>query len=62
MDLGAFSWNLMKLVGVVVLVIVIAYAAYRNFAKPKSDVTEEATRRVYEEEEKAHHGESDDVV
>ena len=48
-------------VGALVAVIVaIAALRKRGEAAPMAD-TEAATRRVYEEEEAAHHGESDDV-
>jgi hypothetical protein len=45
-----------------VVAIVVAIAAMRRRADPARDAeTEAGTRRVYEEEEAAHHGESDDV-
>ena len=44
------------------LAVVIAWAALRNRAsRPTVEDSEAATRRVYEEEEREHHGESDDV-
>ena len=63
MDLGGLSWITITVVGVAILAIVMAYAALRNKADaPPSAETEAATRKLYEEEEAAHHGESDDVV
>ncbi len=63
MDLGGLSWFTITVVGVAILGIVMAYAALRNKAdSPPSADTEAATRRLYEEEDAAHHGESDDVV
>ena len=62
MDFGGFNWTLLTIVGAIVLAVVIAWAALRNrTSRPTADKTEEATRQVYEEEERAHHGESDDV-
>ena len=49
-------------VGVIVLGAVIVWAVLRNRgSEPRVEETEEATRRVYEEEEREHHGESDNV-
>ena len=62
MDFAGFNWALMTIVGALVLAVVIAWAAMRNRAsQPRNEDTEAATRRVYEEEEREHHGESDDV-
>ena len=62
MDFGGFNWALMTIVGALVLAAVIAWAAMRNrTSQPRNEDTEAATRRVYEEEEREHHGESDDV-
>jgi hypothetical protein len=42
--------------------VIVAVAALRKRGDPAREAeTEAATRRVYEEEEAAHHGESDDV-
>jgi mannose/fructose/N-acetylgalactosamine-specific phosphotransferase system component IIC len=63
MNIGGFSWMMITVVGVAILAIVLAYAKLRNRADaPPLGPTEAATRRVYEEEEEAHRGESDDVV
>jgi len=62
MDSGGLNWTLMTVVGVIVLGAVIAWAALRNRGSgARVEETEEATRRVYEEEEREHHGESDNV-
>ncbi len=62
MDLAGFNWTLIAIIGAAVLVLVIAYAALRNRTAPGPPVdTEAATRQVYEEEDRAHRGESDDV-
>ena len=62
MDAAGFDWTLMTIVGAAVLAIVIAWAALRNRASRRTEQeSEAATRRVYEEEERAHHGEADDV-
>jgi hypothetical protein len=62
MDFGGFNWALMTIVGVIVLGAVMLWAAMRNrSSRPRVDDTEAATRRVYEEEEREHHGESDNV-
>jgi len=61
MDLAGFSWTLITIVGAIVLALAIAYAALRNKAERKPDNTEAATREVYEEEDRAHRGESDNV-
>ena len=62
MDLGGLSWTMMTIVGVLVLAAVIIWAALRNrSSQPRNEDTEEATRRLYDEEEREHHGESDYV-
>jgi hypothetical protein len=62
MDFAGFNWALMTIVGAIVLAAVMLWAAMRNrSSRPRDEDTEEATRRVYEEEEREHHGESDDV-
>jgi len=62
MDLGGLSWAMITIVGVAILAIVLAYAALRNRSERPTADTEAATRRVYEEEDEAHRGESDNVV
>ena len=62
MDFGGFNWALMTIVGVLVLAGAIIWAALRNrSSRPREEDSEEATRRLYDEEEREHHGESDYV-
>ena len=62
MDLGGFNWTLITIVGAALLAVVIAWAAIRNrSSRARVEDSEEATRRLYEEEEREHHGESDNV-
>jgi hypothetical protein len=62
MDFGGFNWALMTIVGALVLAGVILWASMRNRRPSARDTdTEAATRRVYDEEEREHHGESDNV-
>lgn len=62
MDLGGLGWTTITIAGVAILAIVLAYAALRNRADKTTADTEAATRRVYDEEDEAHRGESDNVV
>lgn len=62
MDFGGFNWSLLIIVGPLVLLGVIAWAVLRNrVSRPKASESEAATHRVYDEEERAHHGEGDNV-
>lgn len=62
MDAGGFNWTLLTIVGPLVLLLVIAWAVLRSRRSNRRGTdTEAATRRVYEEEEREHHGESDNV-
>ena len=62
MDAGGFNWALLNIVGPLVLLLVIAWALLRNRRSRRTDAESEvATRRLYEEEERAHRGESDNV-
>jgi len=61
MDFAGFNWTLITIVGAIVLAAAIAYAALRNKVERKPDNAEQATREVYEKEDRAHRGESDDV-
>ena len=62
MDSGGFDWMLLTVVGALVLAAAIAFAALRNRSERQSvEKSEEATRRLYEEEDRAHKGESDNV-
>jgi hypothetical protein len=62
MDFGGFNWALMTIVGALVLAGAILWASTRNRRSRAADAdTEAETRRVYDEEEREHHGESDNV-
>jgi hypothetical protein len=62
MDFGGFNWSLLTIIGPIVLLLVIAWALLRNRrSRERDEDTEAGTRRVYEEEEREHHGESDNV-
>ena len=62
MDFGGFNWVLIGIVGVIVLAAAIIWAALRNRSSRSSiEESEEATRRVYEQEDRDHKGESDYV-
>ena len=62
MDAGGFDLTLITVVGVVALGIVIALAMLRNrSARSTAKESEDATRRLYEEEDREHHAESDQV-
>jgi hypothetical protein len=58
MDFGGFNWALLKFVGPIVLLAAIAWAILRNRASRRSEtVTEDATRRLYrEEDQRERHG------
>jgi len=60
MDFGGLNWAMMTIAGVVVLAAVLIWASLRNrSSRPRMEDSEEATRRLYEEEEREHRGESD---
>jgi hypothetical protein len=62
MDFGGFNWSLLTIFGAIILAVVIAWAALRNrTSTDRTEESEQATRRNYEEEDRAHRGESDDV-
>jgi hypothetical protein len=62
MDFGGFNWSLLTIVGPLLLLLVIAWAVLRNRKSSRDPVdSEAATRRVYEEEDRAHRHESDNV-
>jgi hypothetical protein len=62
MDFGGLSWAMITIVGALVLAVVLLWGVMRNKASPgHAEDTEEATRRLYAEEEREHHGESDNV-
>ncbi len=62
MDAGGFNWALLNIVGPLVLLLVIAWAVLRNRRSKRTDVdSEAATRRLYEEEDREHRHESDNI-
>ena len=62
MDEGGFNWSLLTIVGPILLLIVIAWALLRNRqSRNRTDESEAATRRLYDEEDREHRGESDNV-
>ena len=63
MDLGGAGWAIMNIIGPLLLAAVILWALLRNRkSTPREDErTEEATRELYREEDRAHRGENDDV-
>lgn len=62
MDLGGLNWALMTIVGALVLGGVILWAALRNrSSRATREDSERATHRLYEEEDRAHRGEDQNV-
>ncbi len=63
MDFGGFNWSLLTIIGPLALLLVIAWAVLRNRRGPRQTGvdSEAATRRVYEEEDREHRHESDNV-
>ena len=62
MDFGGFNWAMLTIVGVVILAAVLIWASSRNrTSRGRAEDSEAATRRVYEEEDREHRGESDNV-
>jgi len=61
-DMGGLGWSLITIGGPIVLIVVLAWAVLRNRAQRNDGVdTEAETRRVYDEEDREHRGESDNV-
>jgi len=55
-------WGVITIIGPLILIAVIAWAALRNRATRRSkDATEQGTRDLYRAEDRAHRGEDDDV-
>jgi hypothetical protein len=55
-------WSVLTIVGPLILIAVIAFAALRNrSSKATRDETEAATRELYKQEDRAHRHEDDDV-
>jgi hypothetical protein len=62
MDMGGFNWALMTVVGGFLLGAVILWAALRNrTSRATREESERATHRLYQEEDRAHRGEGDNV-
>lgn len=62
MDAAGFQWTLITVVGAILLGAVIAWAILNNrSSRAEKEQSERATRRVYEEENRAHARESDNV-
>jgi hypothetical protein len=63
MDSAGLSWTLITIVGPIVLLLVIAWAVLRNrgTSNAADGDCDEATRRVYDEEDREHRHESDNV-
>jgi len=53
MDAGGFNWSLLTILGPALLAVVILWALLRNrkSSQASKDRTEEATARLYEQEE-----------
>jgi hypothetical protein len=52
----------MTIVGPLLLMVVVLWAAFRNrSSRAERDESERATRELYREEDRAHRGEDDDV-
>lgn len=64
MDMGGLSWTMITIVGVVLLAIVLLWAMLRNKSEDGEQIrrTEEATRELYKEEDKARDPMDDGVV
>jgi hypothetical protein len=57
MDEAGFDWTLLTIIGPALLAVVILFALLRNRSSRVSrDTTEQATRRLYEEEEAERRG------
>jgi len=60
MDLGGASWGLITVVGTLLLLIVIAWAALKNRTSRRTrEESERATRNLYREEDIAHRNDND---
>ena len=57
MDSGGFNWSILTILGPLLIVIVLAWAVYRNkksHTRENVSRTEAATRDLYREEDAAH--------
>lgn len=63
MDLGGISWGLQTIIGAAILAAVLLWVLLRNreVTPEEKQRTEEATRKLYEEEDREHGHESDDM-
>jgi len=61
MDAGGFDWTLLTIVGPALLAIVILWALLRNRGTSRAarERTEDATHRLYEQEEAQRRSDSD---
>lgn len=61
MDLGGFNWTLLTIIGPLVLAVVIIVAMLRNrVSRNVADKSEQATRDLYREEDRAHRDDDDE--
>ena len=62
MDLGGANWAILNIVGPLILAAVLLWVFLRSRkSRETGESTEEATRRLYDEEDEAHRGEDDRV-
>ena len=63
MDLGGASWTIITIVGPLILAGVLLWALLRNRKRSPRDEehTEQATRELYREEDRAHRGENENI-
>lgn len=63
MDLGGIGWGLQTIIGATILAAVLLWLVLRNrkVTPEEKQRTEEGTRKVYEEEDREHGHESDDM-
>ncbi len=56
MDAGGFNWSLIVIIGPLLMVLVFAWAVMKNRKSSRREIerTEQATRDLYREEDKAH--------
>ncbi len=60
MSFSGFNWSLLTVIGPLLLIAAIAWAVLRNrTSKQSMDMTEQATRDLYKEEDRAHKGDGD---
>jgi hypothetical protein len=61
MDAGGFNWTLLTIVGPALLAVVILWALLKNrgASRAEKDRTENATARLYEQEEAERRGSSE---